>query len=140
MEVRSSAGLWARWMEFKGNQPRLVLLTSDWDTPADGFEIHHSLSLEITPSSSKAESDSKSLCTSSSSEPLPDLCSDSYEASEDSDDQEGRGTVAIAVAQITIGGLTAMPNVRGLMTPPSQPRTTSQTRLVSSRTTTREYH
>jgi hypothetical protein len=41
----------------------------------------------------------------------PSLCSDSYEALDDSDDQEGRGTVAIVVAQITVGGLTAMPNV-----------------------------
>jgi hypothetical protein len=111
MEVRNSAGLWARCMLFKGNQPRLVLLTSNLDTPADGFEIHHSPSLVITPSSSETESDSESTCTSSSSEP-PDLISDSYEASEDSVDKEGRGTVAIVVAQITGRGLTAMPNMR----------------------------
>jgi hypothetical protein len=60
MEVRNSAGLWASWKEFKGNQPRLVLLTSDLDTPADGFEIHHSPSLMTTPSSSMTESDSES--------------------------------------------------------------------------------
>jgi hypothetical protein len=112
IEVRNSAGLWARWKVFKGNQPRLVILTSDMDSPADGFEIHHSPSLVITPPSSEtSESDSESTCTTSSSEPL-DLISDSYDASEDGDDQEGRGTVAIVVAQITVGGLTAMPNVR----------------------------
>jgi hypothetical protein len=63
------------------------------------------------PSSNTSESESESTCTTPSFEPQ-DLISDSYEASEDSDDQEGRGTVAIAVALITVRGLTAMPNVR----------------------------
>jgi hypothetical protein len=86
MEVSDSAGRWAKWKVFKGNHPRLVILTSSVDTPADGFGIHHSPSLVITPPSSEtSESESESICTTSSSEP-PDLISDSYEAPEDSDD------------------------------------------------------
>jgi hypothetical protein len=41
MEVVNIAGLWAQWKVFKGDQPRLVLLTWLLDNPVDGFEIHH---------------------------------------------------------------------------------------------------
>jgi hypothetical protein len=115
MDVKSSNGLWARWMEFRSKLPRLVLLTLDLNSPADGFEIHLAPSLMITPASSEADSETESSRTSSTaaSEDLPTLKPDSAETSESSDDQEGMRTGAIAVAQINVGGMTAMPNVRG---------------------------
>jgi hypothetical protein len=123
MEVVNSAGLCAHQKVFKGNQPRLVLLTRLLEDPADGFKIHHSPSLVITPSPSQSSSSHSESTESTESIPSspgpPDLVSDSNKASEDSDNQEGRRTVAIAVAQVNIrreavGGLslTAMPNVR----------------------------
>jgi cytoskeletal protein RodZ len=96
-----------------------VLLTRLLEGPADGFKIHHSPSLVITLSPSESSSsDSESKESTKSTPSSSDLVSDSYEASVDTDDEEGRRTVAIAVAQVNIrreavGGLslTAMPNV-----------------------------
>jgi hypothetical protein len=56
MEVIHSAGLLGRWKIFKGNEPRMVLLTKLFDCPADRFQIHHSPSLVITPSLSESSS------------------------------------------------------------------------------------
>jgi hypothetical protein len=63
----------------------------------------------ITLASSEADSETDTESSTSASE---ELISNSAETSESSDDQGGMGTVAVAVAQITIGRLTAMPNVR----------------------------
>jgi hypothetical protein len=134
MDVINSQGLWS---VFKGNQPQLVLLTSRTSWPADGFEIHHSPSQMVTPSSSDSSASDPELSDpgpsssdpdpessdpgttsdlDSESEPPsgppstgpPDLVSDSNEASEEEDDQEGMGTVMGTVRTKA----TALVNVR----------------------------
>jgi hypothetical protein len=109
MEVKISNGLWARWVEFKSKLPRLVLLTRDLTSPADGFAINLAPSLVITPTPSEADSETETESSTFASE---ELISNSAETSESCDDQGGMGTVAMAVAHITIGRLTAMPNVK----------------------------
>jgi hypothetical protein len=59
MEVKSSNGLWARWVEFKSKLPRLVLLTRDLTSPADGFAINLAPSFMITPASPEADSETE---------------------------------------------------------------------------------
>jgi hypothetical protein len=63
----------------------------------------------ITPASSEADSDSEADSSSSAS---AELTSDSAATSESGDDQGGMGTVATAMAQLTMGSLTAMPIIR----------------------------
>jgi hypothetical protein len=133
-EVQNSKGLWAKWMEFNSRLPRIALLTRDLATPIDGFPIHLAPSLMITPASSEADSDSE---TDSSSSASAELTSDSTATSESGDDQGGMGTVATALAQLTMGSLKEMPNIRKEMFP-SPPGITNQNHSPSSWTTTNE--
>jgi hypothetical protein len=120
MDVIDSQGLWAKLSVYKANQPQLVLLTSRTSSLANGFEIHPSPP-EMVPTSSsdssdlepdpESELDPKSDPDPKSSDPgiesdpdsesdpssgppstgLPDLAFESYEASEEEDDQGGNG-------------------------------------------------
>jgi hypothetical protein len=107
--VKNSKDLWASWMVFSSRLPRVALLTKDFTTPVNGFPIHPAPSMMITPASSGADSESETESTSSAS---AGLASDSAATSESGDDQGGMGAVATAVAQLTMGIQTAMPNVR----------------------------